>query len=67
MYVASQAGAAVVSITPMAANWVVRAYSDCILPDLKTFEAFLAGGELQALLRRKRPAGAGEPKPCSSD
>jgi len=54
MYLASQAGAAVVTITPMSANWIVRAYSDCILPDVESFEAFLADGGLDRLLGRKR-------------
>ena len=53
MYLAAKAGAVVLSITPMAANWVVRAYSDRILPDLDSFEQFLAGGELDELLRQK--------------
>lgn len=53
MYLAHKAGAVVVAITPMAANWVVRAYSDRILPDLDAFEAFLAAGELEELVRAK--------------
>jgi len=46
MYLASQAGALVVTITPMAANWVIRAYSDHIFPDLESFKLFLATGGL---------------------
>ena len=57
MYLASQAGAVVVTITPMRANWVVRAYSDRILPDLEAFEEFLADGGLGRLLAQKRRRG----------
>ena len=54
MYLAAKAGAVVVTITPMAANWVVRTYSDRIFADMGGFERFCAAGELEALLRRKR-------------
>ena len=53
MYLAHEAGAVVLAVTPMAANWVVRAYSDRILPDLDALEAFLASGGLDDLLRAK--------------
>lgn len=53
MYEAHRAGAVVVTITPMAANWVVRAYSDKILPDLAGMEDFLASGELGKLQAEK--------------
>ncbi|HET6429199.1 MAG TPA: hypothetical protein VFJ30_12355 [Phycisphaerae bacterium] len=53
MYLAQQAGAVVLAVTPMAANWVVRAYSDRILPDLDALDAFCASGELDELLRAK--------------
>ena len=53
MYLAHEAGAVVLTVTPMAANWVVRAYSDRILPDLDALDAFLASGELDELLRAK--------------
>ena len=56
MYAASRAGAVVVAITPMSLNWVVRAYSDRILPDLEALERFLAAGQLEALLAEKRQA-----------
>ncbi|KKL96236.1 hypothetical protein LCGC14_1846520, partial [marine sediment metagenome] len=42
MYLGKSAGAVVVTITPMAANWVVRAYSDRILSDLDALERFLS-------------------------
>lgn len=54
MYLAAKAGAVVLAITPMSANWVIRAYSDRIFPDVESFEEFLASGELEKLLRRKR-------------
>lgn len=61
MHEAARAGAAVVAITPMAANWVVRAYSDCILPDLAALERFLAEGGLTELVERKRRDRPGAP------
>ena len=53
MYEAHRAGAIVVTITPMAANWVVRAYSDRILADLAAMEDFLVSGELGKLQAEK--------------
>ncbi|MHC4718346.1 MAG: hypothetical protein ACYS5V_15345 [Planctomycetota bacterium] len=53
MYLAHKAGAVVIAVTPMAANWVVRAYSDRILPDLDALDTFLASGELEELLQAK--------------
>ena len=58
MYEAYRAGAAVVAVTAMAANWVVRAYSDRILPDLAALEEMLASGELERLKAGKR-------RPCT--
>jgi hypothetical protein len=43
---AFQAGAPVISISPMAANWVVRHLSDVVLPDLEAFRSWVAGGGL---------------------
>ena len=54
MYEAYRAGAIVVTITPMSANWVVRAFSDRVLPDLSAFEALLVSGELEKLAAEKR-------------
>lgn len=54
MYEAHRSGVVVLTITPMAANWVVRAYSDRILPDLAAMEDFLASGELGKLRAEKR-------------
>jgi hypothetical protein len=56
MYLAAQAGAVVLTISPMTANWVIRSYSDRIFPDIEAFERFLAAGELETLWRQKRRA-----------
>jgi len=61
MYEAHRSGAAVVTITPMAANWVVRVCSDRILPDLPALEEFLACGELDNLLAEKLKQAAARP------
>ena len=53
MYEAARHGAVVLTITPLAANWVIRAYSDHIFPDLQAFEAFLGSARLDELLDRK--------------
>lgn len=58
MYEAHRHGAAVLTISPMQANWIIRAYSDEIFPDVQAFEAYLAAGRCQALMDRKR-RGAG--------
>jgi hypothetical protein len=44
----------VLAITTLAANWVIRAYSDRVFPDVAAFEDFLAGDGLRELLKRKR-------------
>ena len=53
MYHAARSGAAVVTISPMAGNWVILAYSDRVFADVEQFEAFLARGELRKLLQEK--------------
>jgi len=53
MHEAAKNGAVVLSITPLVANWVIRAYSDRIFPDMEAFEKFLASGELDELLKTK--------------
>jgi hypothetical protein len=53
IYEAARAGAAVISITPMAANWVLRAYSDRIFSNLAEFERFLATDGPAELLQAK--------------
>jgi hypothetical protein len=53
MYEAARHGAVVLTISPLEANWVVRAYSDRLFPDLAGLEAFLVSGELAPLLAEK--------------
>ena len=57
MYAAAKAGAVVLAITPMNANWVIRVYSDRIFANLAEFDRFLASGQLSTLLveKGKRP------------
>ncbi len=50
MWQAFQAGVPVVTISPMAANWVVRHLSDVLVDDLDAFQGWLAGGGLDTLL-----------------
>jgi hypothetical protein len=50
MWQAYQAGAPVITISPMAANWVVRHISDVVLPNLAAFEVWVAEGGLAPLL-----------------
>jgi len=47
---AYQAGAPVVTISPMEANWVVRHLSSAVVPDLDAFRAWVAGGGLEPLV-----------------
>lgn len=54
MYEASRHGAMVLTISPLRANWVIRAYSDRIFSDLAEFDAFLAGPEFGELRRIKK-------------
>jgi 5,10-methenyltetrahydromethanopterin hydrogenase len=54
IFEAYQAGAVVLSISPMAANWVIRLYSDKIFPDVETLEKFLASEEFEKLLKQKK-------------
>lgn len=54
MYRAHQCGAVVLTISPMAANWVIRCYSDRVFADMDAFERFLADGELAKLVVQKR-------------
>jgi hypothetical protein len=54
MWRAHDAGKPVITISPMTTNWVVRFLSDVVLPDLSAFEAWVAQGELEALLRRRQ-------------
>jgi hypothetical protein len=53
MHEAARNGAAVLTISPLSANWAIRACSDALFSDVEAFEAFLAAGKLQGLLDRK--------------
>ncbi len=53
MYEAVAGGAIVLSISPMEANWVIRAYSDRVFSDFETMEEFFASGGLGELLELK--------------
>ncbi len=57
IYLAAHNGAVVLTISPMAANWVVRAHSDRIFPDIAAFEAFLAVDDVRKMLEDKRLGG----------
>ena len=50
MWEAFRSGAPVVTISPMAANWVVRHLSDEVFPDLGAFDAWVSGGGLSRLM-----------------
>ena len=54
MYEAYRSGAAVVTVSHLAANWVIRAYSHRIVPDLEAFDALAASGELDRLVEEER-------------
>ncbi len=54
MYEAARNGAIVLTITPLAANWIIRAYSDRIFADTAEFEKFLAAGGLDELAKTKK-------------
>jgi hypothetical protein len=53
MHEAAAHGGMVLTISPLAANWVVRAYSDRVFPDIEGLEAFLSSGQFQSLLAQK--------------
>jgi hypothetical protein len=54
MHEAAARGAVVLTVTPLEANWVVRAYSDRVFPDIASLEAFLADPECRRLIAAKR-------------
>lgn len=45
----------IITISPMAANWVIRLLSDMIFPDIPAFENFVASGAFKQLVRNKYP------------
>lgn len=56
MYEAARNGAVVLTISPLAVNWVVLACSDKVFPGMADFDKFLAAGQLSELLQRRRNA-----------
>lgn len=52
MWQAFRAGVALVTISPLAANWVVKHLSDVVLPDLEAFRSWVAGGGMERLISR---------------
>jgi hypothetical protein len=50
MWQAYSSGAPVITISPMAANWVIRHLSAAVLPDLAAFRSWLAGGGFDNLV-----------------
>jgi len=59
MYEARRHGAVVLTISPLVANWIVRAYSHRVFPDVESFEAFLAGQRARKMLRSRRRSPSG--------
>lgn len=55
MWQAFRAGAIVLTISPLDANWVVRHLSDAVLPDLEAFHAWVTVGGLDRLLADRHP------------
>ena len=51
MWQAFQAGVPLVTISPLAANWVVRHLSDALVPDLGAFESWVADGGLDKFVK----------------
>jgi hypothetical protein len=49
MEIARQAAIPIVSITPLAINWVVRLFSLAVLPDLESFAGWLTPDNLKLL------------------
>jgi hypothetical protein len=50
MWEGFRAGKPLVTVSPMAANWVVRHLSDVLLPDLDAFRSWVAEGGLARLM-----------------
>jgi hypothetical protein len=49
MWQAFQSGAPLITISPMADNWVVKHLSAVVLPDLESFRSWIASGGLDKL------------------
>lgn len=50
MWRAYRAGRVVLTISPLAENWVVKFFSTRVFPTLQDFEAFVADGGLEGLM-----------------
>jgi hypothetical protein len=59
MYEAYRGGAIVVTVSPMARNWVLLCYSHAIVADLAEFEAYLGGDEFARLAAANGRVGRG--------
>jgi hypothetical protein len=53
IYEAARNNAIVLTISPMAPNWVLRVYSDRIFPGVEAFEQFIAAGGLNDLIAQR--------------
>jgi hypothetical protein len=53
MWEGHQAGRAVIAVSPLIHNWAVKFLSDAVYPDVAAFEAALADGRVEAIIRRK--------------
>jgi hypothetical protein len=62
MWQAYQGGIPIVTISPMAANWIVRYLSAVVLPDLAAFDEWVSAGGLARLMAKHPPAEAGTPR-----
>jgi hypothetical protein len=51
MWKAFEANVPVVTISPMAANWVIRHLSSVVLPDLEAFRGWVTSGGFDKLLK----------------
>jgi len=50
MWEAHRAGKPILTISPLAENWVIKFLSTRVFPSLEDFESFVAEGELEELL-----------------
>ncbi len=57
MWEAFRAGVPLVTISPMAANWVVRHLSSVVLPDLDAFGQWVADGGVDKVANREYTMG----------
>jgi hypothetical protein len=57
MYEAARGGAVVLTISPLAANWVVLACSDKVFSGAEAFDEFLKSGQLSELLAKRGERG----------